>query len=99
MAWAATIVLFLACLSWPIKAGRRGNPNSFVKEFNVKSDCRPNIKNVRSLSTGAGIFYFNELTKSNLFSTEDFMCHYELEAPSGFGFHVYIDQMYLSDKG
>ncbi len=26
------------------------------------------------------------------------MCHYELETPSGYGFHVYIDEMYLEDN-
>ena len=26
------------------------------------------------------------------------MCHYELETVPQFGFHVYIDEMYLSDE-
>lgn len=59
------IVLYLALFN-PIKAGRRGNADSYVQEFNVQNDCKAHIKNVRSLKTGAAVFYFNELTTKGL---------------------------------
>jgi len=98
MVWVATFVLYLALFN-PIKAGRRGNADSYVQEFNVQSDCKAHIKNVRSLKTGAAVFYFNELTSNSLSRANyDFDCHYELEAPRDFGFHVYFDHMDLSEN-
>ena len=98
MVWVATFVLYLALFS-PIKAGRRGNADSYVQEFNVQNDCKAHIKNVRSLKTGAAVFYFNELTTKGLSRANyDFNCHYELEAPRDFGFHVYFDYMDLSEN-
>ena len=98
MVWAATFVL--CALFTSIKAGRRGDADSYVQEFNVQSDCLANVKNVRHLGAGGvGIFYFNELTKNALSKANyDFNCHYELEAPRDFGFHVYFDYMDLSEN-
>lgn len=82
----------------PIKAGQRGNADSFVQHYNVMN-CKPGVKRELDLKTGAAIFYYNETEKRNPLVNTDFMCHYELETVSQYGFHVYIDEMYLSDEG
>ena len=81
----------------PIKAGQRGNADSYVQKYNIM-DCKPNEKIELDLKTGAAIFIYNETQKRNPLYNTDFMCHYELETVAQFGFHVYIDEMYLSDE-
>ena len=81
----------------PIKAGHRGNADSYVQHYNIM-DCKPGEKIELNLKTGAAIFVYNETQKRNPLYNTDFMCHYELETVAQFGFHVYIDEMYLSDE-
>ena len=92
-------LVFLAFLSVrPLEGAIRGDADSFVTVYNVATDCQPGMKNTRHLKTGAAIFYFDERQVQSL-NLEDFMCHYELETLTDYGFHVYFDQMYLSDLG
>ena len=93
------IIHFLAFIR-PSLAGIRGNADSFVTKYNILKDCPADKKNVLNLKTGAAIFYLNETEhKNKVVGMEDFLCHYELETPTGYGFHIYIDQMYLNDNG
>ena len=82
----------------PIKAGKRGDADSFVQNYNIM-DCQPGVKKELNLKTGAAIFYYNETQKRNPLENKEFLCHYELETVSQYGFHVYIDEMYLNDEG
>jgi len=95
--WYLTYFGLLVVFMRPIKAGHRGDADSYVQHYNVM-DCKPGEKIELNLKTGAAIFTYNETQKRNPLYNTDFMCHYELETVSQFGFHVYIDEMYLSDE-
>jgi len=98
MWWYCLTFFGLLVFMRPIKAGQRGNADSFVQHYNIMN-CEPGVKTELNLKTGAAIFYYNETEKRNPLANKDFMCHYELETVSQYGFHVYIDEMYLSDEG
>ena len=89
--------LILALLK-PIDARRSPISSDFdalVHTNDILADCLPNVKNVRYLSdsSGAVIFYLNETERQEQTKSQDFLCHYELEAPKNHGFHIYFDQM------
>jgi hypothetical protein len=88
-------VLFglLVAVSRPTKIAVRGDADSFVETYNIINDCSKSIKNVRNLKTGAAILIFDESQNLDLTDQSSFMCHYELETISGYGFHIYIDEM------
>jgi len=46
----------------PIKAGHRGNADSYVQHYNIM-DCKPGEKIELDLKTGAAIFVYNETQK------------------------------------
>lgn len=78
------------------------NKKNFVEHVNIM-DCKPGKKEIR-LRTGASIvFYYNETERINsMTKNEDLFCHYELElarvSRKKYGFHVYIEEMYLSGQ-
>ena len=73
----------------------KGNADSFVQNINMIG-CVHGVRTNLNLETGAAIFYFNETQK---LENKEFFCHYEVETKPGYGFHVYIDEMYLNDQG
>ena len=95
--WYLTYFGLLVVFMRPIKAGHRGDADSYVQKYNIM-DCKPNEKIELNLKTGAAIFIYNETQKRNPLYNTDFNCHYELETVYQYGFHVYIDEMYLSDE-
>ena len=78
------------------------NKEKFVEHVNIMN-CKPGKKEIR-LRTGASlVFYYNETEKINsMTNNEDLFCHYELElarvSRKKYGFHVYIEEMYLSGQ-
>ena len=78
------------------------NKEKYVEHVNIMN-CKPGKKEIR-LRTGASlVFYYNETEKINsITKNEDLFCHYELElarvSRKKYGFHVYIEEMYLSGQ-
>lgn len=78
------------------------NKKNYVEHVNIMN-CKAGKKEIR-LRTGASIvFYYNETEKINsMTKNEDLFCHYELElarvSRKKYGFHVYIEEMYLSGQ-
>jgi len=75
---------------------------SYVEHINI-TDCEPGKKELLLRTGATAIFYFNETEQTNLARKSDFSCHYELEvsktARKKYGFHVYIEEMFLRRNG
>ena len=82
-------------------AGTKSRSKDLYHVYSLQDICPlGHRKREINLSTGAAIFILNEEANDGartFLSRNDLSCHLELEAPVGFGFHVFMEDLSLDE--